>query len=59
LFLWLNPLVSFLDSYRDIFYYCRYPDAEHWIAMCGWAVFFLILGGRTFTRLSGKFADEL
>lgn len=55
----LNPMVAYLDFYRDLLYFERLPDGAHWLAMCGWAVLSLVAGWSVFTRLSPQFADEL
>ena len=55
----LNPMVSYLDCYRNLLYYHKSPSLFHWGIMVFWALLSLAIGWRVFSRLSSSFADEL
>ena len=46
----LNPLTSYLDIFRSLFFGMGHPGYLQWLYMAGSSIFFLLLGIRTFSR---------
>lgn len=55
----LNPLVRFLEIYRDLLYSLRFPSLVSIGYVTLWAAGFLALGTTVFWRMEGKLAEEL
>ncbi len=55
----LNPMIRFVDAYRDIFYSQRMPPVSTFV-ICGLvAVIALLIGWTVFNRFEPRFAEEL
>jgi ABC-type polysaccharide/polyol phosphate export permease len=55
----LNPLVRFVEAYRDAFYHMRFPPLDHLAYLVGVSVAMLLIGQWVFGRLEGRLAEEL
>jgi ABC-2 type transport system permease protein len=55
----LNPMVRFVDAYRDVFYNLRMPTATDMVFITLASAVVLLLGIFTFSRLEPKLAEEL
>lgn len=55
----LNPMMRYVDAYRDLLYSQRFPPASTWIGLVVTAVLSLLLGWAVFSRLEPRFAEEL
>lgn len=55
----LNPMVRFVDAYRDILYDLRFPAFDDMAVIVGASALALALGVLTFRRLEPKLAEEL
>ena len=55
----LNPMASFVESYRDILLYGKIPSVEAFVVTFTFSIVSLVLGFKIFTRLQGGFADEV
>ena len=55
----LNPMVRFVDAYRDVLYSLRFPDASDLAYITAWSLAALIGGRIVFGRLEGRLAEEL
>ncbi len=55
----LNPMVRFVDAYRDVLYNLRFPPLTDMLFIVGMAVVALGLGVVAFSRLEPKLAEEL
>jgi ABC-2 type transport system permease protein len=55
----LNPLVRFVEAFRDVLYDMRFPPIDHFVYLVGVSVASLVAGMAVFTRLEGKIAEEL
>jgi len=55
----LNPMVRFIEAYRDLFYHLRYPPLVDIAYLLGASVLVLVIGRTIFLRLEPRFAEEL
>lgn len=55
----LNPMVGFVEAYRDLLYNLRFPPAADIAYLIAWSLTTLALGLFVFNRLSGSLAEEL
>jgi ABC-type polysaccharide/polyol phosphate export permease len=55
----LNPMMRFVDAFRDLFYSQRVPPLSTWIGCVVVAVVSLVGGWLVFARLEPRFAEEL
>jgi ABC-type polysaccharide/polyol phosphate export permease len=55
----LNPLVRFVEAFRDVMYDMRLPPLDHLAYLIGISLVSLIAGMAVFGRLEGKIAEEL
>jgi ABC-type polysaccharide/polyol phosphate export permease len=55
----LNPMVHFVEAYRDCWYHLRFPGLASLAYMTAWAVAALVVGLTVFTRLEPRLAEEL
>lgn len=55
----LNPLVRFVEAYRDVMYDMRFPPLDHLLYLVVISILSLIAGLSVFARLEGKVAEEL
>jgi ABC-type polysaccharide/polyol phosphate export permease len=54
-----NPMTSFVNAGRDIFYDFRSPSLGLWCVLSGIAGVSLVAGGLAFRRFEAHFAEEL
>jgi ABC-2 type transport system permease protein len=55
----LNPLVRFVEAFRDVFYDMRFPPLDHMAFLFGLAAASLAAGMAVFGRLEGRVAEEI
>jgi lipopolysaccharide transport system permease protein len=55
----LNPLVRFVEAFRDVLYDMRFPPLDHLVYLVGISLASLAVGQAVFTRLEGRLAEEL
>ncbi len=55
----LNPMVAFVEAYRDCLYHLRFPPAGAFVEMAAAAAVALGVGVLVFRRLEPKLAEEL
>jgi lipopolysaccharide transport system permease protein len=55
----LNPLVRFVEAFRDVLYDMRFPPLDHLAYLVGVSFGALLAGVAVFGRLEGKLAEEL
>lgn len=55
----LNPLVTMVSLYRDVFYDLRFPDLGDLLYFSVWAVGLLVVGHWVFGRLDRRLAEEV
>jgi ABC-type polysaccharide/polyol phosphate export permease len=55
----LNPLVRFVEAFRDVMYDMRFPPIDHMAYLVGVSVASLAFGQTVFSRLEGRLAEEL
>jgi ABC-2 type transport system permease protein len=55
----LNPMVHFVEAYRDLMYDLRMPSAGRFAVIIGWTAVVLVLGWVGFSRLEPRLAEEL
>jgi lipopolysaccharide transport system permease protein len=55
----LNPLVRFVEAFRDVMYDLRFPPLDHLVYLVVVSVASLALGMRVFGRLETRVAEEL
>jgi lipopolysaccharide transport system permease protein len=55
----LNPLVRFVEAFRDVLYDMRFPSLDHFAYLVGVSFGTLLAGVAVFGRLEGKLAEEL
>jgi ABC-type polysaccharide/polyol phosphate export permease len=55
----LNPLVRFVEAFRDVMYDMRFPPLDHLAYLVLVSVASLLAGMAVFGRLEGKIAEEL
>jgi ABC-type polysaccharide/polyol phosphate export permease len=55
----LNPLVTFVEAYRDVLYDLRFPPIADWAYMTGWALAVAGIGMWVFGKLDRRLAEEV
>lgn len=55
----LNPMVGYVEAYRDLLYDLRFPPAGDLIYLAVWSAVTMGFGLFIFNRLSGNLAEEL
>jgi ABC-2 type transport system permease protein len=55
----LNPIVQFLECYRDALYDLRFPPILSMLYLVGWAVVMMGIGLAVFQRLDRRLAEEV
>jgi ABC-2 type transport system permease protein len=55
----LNPLVRFVESFRDVLYNLRLPSLTTTVYLVGWAIGSLVVGLQIFGRLEPRLAEEV
>ncbi|HEX2024184.1 MAG TPA: ABC transporter permease [Acidimicrobiales bacterium] len=55
----LNPMVRFVEAYRDCLYHLKFPALGDIAYLVGAAAVALVIGGLLFRRLEPKLAEEL
>ncbi len=55
----INPMVHFIQVFRNLLYDNRFPDPAEWLICLGWAVGTLILGMIVFRRNEKNLAEAL
>lgn len=55
----LNPMLRFVDAYRDLLYSQRVPPLATWVGCAVVSVVSLLLGWAVFSRLEPRLAEEL
>lgn len=55
----LNPLVRFVEAYRDVLYDLRFPPLGDWAYLCAWAVATAAIGMWVFGKLDRRLAEEV
>ncbi len=55
----LNPLVRFVEAFRDVFYDMRFPPLDHLAYLVVVSAISVIAGMAVFGRLEGRVAEEL
>jgi lipopolysaccharide transport system permease protein len=56
---YLNPMVHFLDLFRNLLYDNRWPDAATWLICLSWAVSVFVVGVIVFRRNERNLAETL
>ena len=57
--LYLNPMTTIINSYRDIFYSKQMPHMEILLPVLGFSILLLIIGIAVFRKLKKGFAEEV
>lgn len=55
----MNPMTTLINSYRDIFYYQRFPNFEMLGIVFAGSLLLLFLGINVFKKLERRFAEEV
>lgn len=55
----LNPMVRFVEGFRDVFYDLRMPALTSVLYMLAWAIIMLVVGITMFRRFEPRLAEEL
>ena len=55
----LNPMVRFVEAYRDCLYDLHWPPLGDWAYLAGVAVLTLVVGAMVFAHFEPKLAEEL
>lgn len=55
----LNPMVHFVEAFRDAMYDLRFPSVTAWLVMSGVALASFAVGSAIFTRFEPRLAEEL
>jgi ABC-2 type transport system permease protein len=55
----LNPMVHFIQVFRNLLYDNRFPDPVEWLICAGWAIAILVLGLVVFRANEKKLAEIL
>lgn len=55
----LNPLVGFVEAYRDVLYDLRFPPIGDWLYLVAWAAAMGALGLWVFAKLDRRLAEEV
>ena len=58
-FLYLNPMTTIINGYRDIFYYKQMPDCLALGIIFIISILLLLLGFKIFRKLEKGFAEEV
>ena len=58
-YFYLNPMTSIINAYRDILYYGRLPQMNHFLNAAILSSLFLIIGEIVFSHLKKEFGKEL
>lgn len=57
--LYLNPLTTIINSYRNIFYYQTMPDFNYLLPVLGISILLMLIGILIFRKLKKGFAEEV
>ena len=57
--LYLNPMTTIINSYRNIFYYKTMPDMNTLLPVLGASILLLLIGILVFRKLKKGFAEEV
>ncbi len=57
--LYINPMTTIINSYRDIFYYKQIPDMKLLLPVLGCSILLLFIGIVVFRKLKKGFAEEV
>ena len=57
--LYINPMTTIINSYRDIFYYKQMPDMNFLLPVLGFSILLLLIGICVFRKLKKGFAEEV
>lgn len=55
----LNPMVGFVEAYRDLLYDLRFPPAGDMLYLAAWSIVTMTVGLIIFNRMAGNLAEEL
>jgi ABC-type polysaccharide/polyol phosphate export permease len=55
----LNPIVQFVNCYRNALYDLRFPPALSVLYLIGWALAFMAIGLAVFQKLDRRLAEEV
>jgi lipopolysaccharide transport system permease protein len=55
----LNPMMRFVDAFRDLLYSQRVPPLSTWLGCAFVSLASLLIGWSVFSRLEPRFAEEL
>ncbi len=55
----LNPMVGFVEAYRDLLYDLRFPPAVDMLYLAAWSIVTMTVGLIIFNRMAGNLAEEL
>jgi ABC-2 type transport system permease protein len=55
----LNPLVTFIEAFRDVLYDLRFPPLANCLYLVGWTASLLAFGFWVFGRLDRRLAEEV
>lgn len=55
----LNPLVRFIEAFRNVLYDLRFPSLANWAYLSAWAIALLALGLWVFGKLDHRLAEEV
>lgn len=57
--LYLNPMTTIINSYRDIFYYKQMPNLQGLLLVLAFSLLLLLIGIAVFRKLKKGFAEEV
>ena len=57
--LYLNPMTTIVNSYRDIFYSKQMPDMMYLLPVLGFSILLMLIGIAIFRKLKKGFAEEV
>ena len=57
--LYLNPMTTIINSYRDIFYSKQMPDMNYLLPVLGFSILLMLFGIGIFRKLKKGFAEEV
>ena len=57
--LYLNPMTTIINSYRDIFYSKQMPDMNYLLPVLAFSILLMLLGIAIFRKLKKGFAEEV
>ena len=55
----LNPMLQFVEAFRDVLYDLTFPSPARWATLVGWAVVSMVVGALVFRRSEGRLVEEL